>query len=152
MAINRLSSVDALAAGDQFAIYSSSNGDDRRAALSLLLEYLQDNLTAQDDKVTQYAAPNATAFNVAIAPPADGDSVFLLLTPTGTFAAGTITLPAVASCEDKQELLVHCSQIVTTLTVAGNGATVNGAPTTLAANGFFRLRFDGVLNSWYRVG
>ena len=37
-------------------------------------------------------------------------------------------------------------------TVAGNGSTVNGAPTTLAANSFFRLRFDGVFKAWYRVG
>jgi hypothetical protein len=29
---------------------------------------------------------------------------------------------------------------------------VNGAPTTLAANAFFRLRFDGVFNAWYRIG
>ena len=29
---------------------------------------------------------------------------------------------------------------------------VNGAPGNLAANGFFRLRFDGVFKAWYRVG
>jgi hypothetical protein len=47
---------------------------------------------------------------------------------------------------------VNTTQAVTALTVAGNGATVNGAPTTLAANGFFRIRFDAVLDVWYRVG
>jgi hypothetical protein len=41
---------------------------------------------------------------------------------------------------------------VTTLTIAGNGSTLNGAPTTIAANGFFNLRFDGVFKAWYRVG
>jgi hypothetical protein len=87
-----------------------------------------------------------------IAPDTSGENVYLLLTPTGTLAAGTITLPALASAVDGQQVLVSCTQIVTALTVAGNGATVNGAPTTLAANGFFRLRFDGVNNSWYRVG
>ena len=44
------------------------------------------------------------------------------------------------------------TQAVTTLTVSGNGATVNGAPAALTANGFFRLRFDGVLGGWYRLG
>jgi hypothetical protein len=53
---------------------------------------------------------------------------------------------------DGQQLLVSCTQAVTTLTVAGNGSTVNGAPATLAANAFFRLRFDGVFKAWYRVG
>jgi hypothetical protein len=78
--------------------------------------------------------------------------VFLLLTPGGTYATGTIVLPALAECADGQEVLVTCTQIVTALTVSGNGSTVNGAPSALAANGFFRLRFDGVLDSWYRVG
>ena len=40
-----------------------------------------------------------------------------------------------------------------TLTINGNGATaVTGAPTALAANAFFRLRFDRATSSWYRVG
>jgi hypothetical protein len=28
---------------------------------------------------------------------------------------------------------------------------VTGAPTTLAANAFFTLRFDATTNAWYRV-
>jgi hypothetical protein len=61
-------------------------------------------------------------------------------------------MPAVASVIDGQELLVNSTQAVTTLTVAGNGATVAGAPTTLAANGFFRLKFEALVSTWYRVG
>jgi len=76
----------------------------------------------------------------------------LLLTPAATYAAGTIVLPEKTSCIDGQELMCTCTQIVTALTVSGNGATVNGAPTALAANGFFRLRFDAVFSAWYRVG
>jgi len=102
--------------------------------------------------VTQYAAPAATGFTVLVAPPDSGDSMFLLLTPNAGYAAGTITLPAAATCVDGQELLVTTTQLVTALTVGGNGSTVNGAPTTLAANAFFRLRFDGVFKAWYRVG
>jgi len=63
-----------------------------------------------------------------------------------------LVLPPVAGVLDKQELLVNTTQAVTTLTVSANGATVVGAPTTLAAGGFFCLRFDGVLDTWYRVG
>ncbi|MNR16702.1 hypothetical protein D3C85_1333210 [compost metagenome] len=61
-------------------------------------------------------------------------------------------LPAVANIIDKQEVLVNCTQAVTTLTINGNGATVTGAPTTLAANAFFRLKYDQPSTVWYRVG
>jgi hypothetical protein len=150
--INFLSTAAPLSPADQVPVYSSANGDARKTSLTALAALLQTLIAPGDDRATQYASPNATAFNVQIAPPLDGGSVWLLLTPTGAFAAGTITLPAQALCADRQELLVSCTQAVTTLTVAGNGSTVNGAPTTLAANAFFRLRFDGVNRAWYRVG
>jgi hypothetical protein len=47
---------------------------------------------------------------------------------------------------------VTSSQILTALTVGGAGTTVNGAPTTLAANGFFEMAYSATLNAWYRVG
>lgn len=150
--IIRLSAVDSLAAGDQFPIYSAANGDARRTSLTLLTEYLQEQLTTQDDMQTQYEAPNATGFTLTVAPTVAGGDVWLRVTPTAGFAAGTITLPALASSVDNQEVLVTCNQAVTTLTVNGNGSTVEGAPTTLAANAFFRLRYEAVFHVWVRVG
>lgn len=150
--INQLSQVDSVTGSDLTIIYSSSNGDARSAALNTLLTFFQSQLTEDDGFQTQYSAPNASGFSVTIAPVVSGGDVYLLLTPTGAFAAGTIVLPAQAACVDGQQVLVSCTQAVTTLTVSGNGSTVNGAPTTLAANAFFRLRFDGVFKSWYRVG
>jgi len=148
--INQLTAVDDVVSSDQVPIYQAANGDARKASMAVIKTFMQDGITASDDKITQYAAPSATAFSVQIT---DGsDSIWLILTPTATFATGTIVLPALANCVDKQEVLVVCTQIVTTLTVSGNGATVTGAPTTLAANAFFRLRFDDVVNVWYRVG
>lgn len=148
--INQLTAVDTVVSSDQVPIYQASNGDARKASMAVIKTFMQDGITASDDKITQYAAPSATAFSVQIT---DGsDSIWLILTPTATFATGAIVLPALANCVDKQEVLVVCTQIVTTLTVSGNGATVTGAPTTLAANAFFRLRFDDVVNVWYRVG
>jgi hypothetical protein len=150
MAIERLNQ-GAWSEASQIPFYDPTNGGDRRASVSELAALLQPLLSSAG-QITQYAAPNATGFNVLIAPPTDGVSMFLLLTPAGAYAAGTITLPPQASCIDGQEILVTCTQVVTALTVAGNGSTVNGAPTTLAANAFFRLRFDGVFKAWYRVG
>lgn len=144
--INQLSSTDTLQMGDQLAVWVGNNGDTRKSALSVLLSFMQDNLTLPGTLTTQYAAPSATAFTVTVAL---GDT-WLLLTPTGTFAAGAIVLPSTAS--DKAEVSVNCTQIVTTLTVSAGGTTVTGAPTTLAANGFFTMRFDAATNAWYRVG
>lgn len=151
MAIERLNQGTPSAAS-QIPFYDAQNGQDRRMSVDQLATVLQTELTPAGGLITQYAAPNATGFNVAIAPPTDGASMYLLLTPAGAYAAGTVTLPAQALCIDGQELLVSCTQAVTALTVAGNGSTVNGAPANLAANGFFRLRFDGVFKAWYRVG
>lgn len=149
--INQLTSTDTLNDGDLFIIFSTGNGDARSISASNVAKYMQTKLSATGGFMTQYSAPSATAFSVQVSPITNGGSVFLLLTPTGTFATGTISLPALAQSIDGQEVLVCCTQIVTALTVSGNGATVNGAPTTLAANGFFRMRFDGVFKAWYRV-
>lgn len=148
MAIERLSLTDAVTAAVYFAV--NLQDQDYRASATDLLAYIQANISAGDNKITQYAAPSATGFSVSIT---DGDdSIWLILTPGAGYAAGTIVLPALANCVDKQEILVNCTQAVTTLTITGNGATVTGAPTTLAANAFFTLRFDAVVDVWYRVG
>jgi hypothetical protein len=47
---------------------------------------------------------------------------------------------------------VNCTQSVGTLTINGNGGNVIGAPSSLAANGFFLLKFEPILKNWYRVG
>ena len=147
MAIERLNQgTPTLAASVPF--YDPTKGADRRASLTEILELLQEQSVGAMQ--TQYSAPNATGFSVTISPTVTGGSVWLLLTPAAGYAAGTIVLPA--SALDGQEILVSCTQAVTTLTVSGNGHTVNGAPTALAANSFFRLRYDGVFAAWYRVG
>lgn len=148
--INQLSAVDSVVSSDQVPIYSSTNGDARKASMNVLKQFILADATANDDKISQYAAPAATGFSVSILD--TSSSIWLILTPLAGYAAGTIVLPAVANCVDRQELLVNCTQSVATLTINANGSTVVGAPTTLAANAFFRLRFDDVLNTWYRVG
>ena len=154
--INQLNSIDAPSGSDLLPLYSQSNGDARKLSLSNLQQWLIDNAPAassssQPQFITQYAAPSATGFTVQVL---DGsDNVWLILTPTAGFAAGTIKLPYASKCVDKQEVLINCTQAVTALTINGNGATaVTGAPTALAANAFFRLRFDRATSSWYRVG
>lgn len=152
--INQLSAVDEVVSSDQVPVYDSSNGDARKASMSVIQTYMQDNLTFSESGIsytTQYAAPSATAFSVQIT---DGSAnIHLILTPTAGFATGTIVLPAIGNVVDKQEVLVNCTQAVTTLTVDGNGAVaVTGEPSGLAANDFFRLKYDIAVQTWYRVG
>lgn len=152
MAIQNLPSTDDLSSSDSVALFSALLGNDARATLGVLLAWLQAQITDAGGYLTQYAAP-LTGGNVLVAPATSGSSTYLILTPAGTLASLTITLPAKASCVDGQEVLVSCTQILTALTVSPNGAAAaNGAPTTLAANGFFRMRYDGVIGTWYRIG
>lgn len=148
---NRVTSISQLNGSDLLAIFLQQNGGNSALSLTLFAEWLSDNITVTGDSmVTQYSAPSATGFTATIT---DSDaSAWLILTPVATYAAGTIVLPAVGNAADKQQVLVNCTQIVTALTINGNGATVTGAPTTLAANAYFTLRFDAVLTTWYRVG
>lgn len=144
--INQLTSVSSVVDGDQVPVWSTNNGGGRKASMSTILAYVQAGITAPDDLTTQFSAPSATGFSVSILT----GNIWLALTPVAGYAAGTIVLPAAPA--DRDEVLVNCTQSVTTLTVDGNGHTVTGAPTTLAANAFFRLRYEGVTGVWYRVG
>lgn len=150
--IYNLSAVDAVSTADQIPVLVVQSGDMRKMSVSQLVAYMQEQLSVSGAFQTQYAAPAATAFNIALVPVTPGGSLYLLLTPVAAYAAGTITLPSAANVADGQEILCNTTQAVTALTVAGNGATVVGAPTTLAANAFFRLRYNTILNTWYRVG
>jgi hypothetical protein len=150
--INQLSQVTSLSDGDLLIIWNTGNGDSRKVSVSTLVQFIQGQITADDDQETQYFAPNATGFSVTIAPTVGGNDVWLNMTPAAGYAAGTVTLPPVAECIDQQEVLVTSTQAVTTLTTGGNGSTVNGAPAGLTANGFFRLKFNAINTSWYRIG
>jgi hypothetical protein len=148
MSIERLSLIDTVTASTNFAV--NVNGQDYRVLAGTVSDFVKTAVSAGDGKVIQYAAPASTGFTVPITD--SSASVWLVLTPSATLAAGTITLPAVANCVESQEVLVSSSQIVTALTINTNGANIVGAPTTIVVGGFFRLRFEPVLKTWYRVG
>lgn len=155
--INQLTAQDALTASDQFPIYSGSNGDTRRVYASALATFVEGQTSSSGGLRTQYAAPTATGQTTIVSPPTQGASVWLEMTPQGAYAAGTITLPAASVSIDGQEVLVTSTLAVTALTVnflnaSGVSTAVVGAPTTVAANGFFRMRFDAVFKLWIRVG
>lgn len=155
--IQQLTSQDTVSGADQFPVYIGGNGATRKVSVQSVATYVQSVATESGGLQTQYAAPTATGQTTIVAPPTQGASTWLQMTPQGAYADGTITFPAAAVSIDGQEVLVTSTLAVTTLTVnfldiSGVSAAVVGAPATLAANGFFRMRFDAVFKLWIRIG
>lgn len=150
-AINRLPSVASVAATDRVAVFSESLGADAAATLMTLLAWLQEQLTTATDFITQYASPSSNGFNIAVSPAVVGGNVFLLVTPTSTFATGTITLPDEETRVHGQEIKIVITQTVSAVTILGENSTTVGGPILTGAP-FFTFRYDAVTNTWYRVG
>lgn len=77
------------------------------------------------------------------------DLYTLVLTPAGTIATLTVTLPT-ATPRDGQRITVTTTQDITAITF--NGPTLSGAPTTLLANTFVTFVYQSTTTTWYRVG
>lgn len=148
MTIRRLNTVDTISPGDLVPTYSNVYGNDAGITWANVISSLGIVTGTGTGTTTQYSTP-ATGANVKATPVNTGEKVWLLLTPAATLATLTITL--LDSPVDQQEVNVTTTQTITALTVAGNGKTVLGAPTTLSANGFFTLRYDAVNQTYYRV-
>lgn len=146
--INQLPLMSSISSGEQLPVYSPNNGDARRVSIGTLLNYFEQTF-ASPSLATNFYTPG-TGFNIAVPTPVSQQ--WILIQPAGTLAAGTVTLPLNTQTPDGTEILVTTTQIITTFTLALNGATAAfGAPTTLAANAYFRMRFVQSTNSWYRI-
>jgi hypothetical protein len=145
----KLSRAETVEAGDGFVIDKNINGDFRLLDQQGMIDFINQSV-GYVKPATQYFAPSSTGFNIQVN---SGSDIHLILTPIAAYAAGTITLPNVQLLSDKQTLIVTTTQAVTTLTITLNGASaIFGAPTTMAANSFFTLKYDLVMKTWYRVG
>jgi hypothetical protein len=153
--INQLSTSDTLTAGDLFPIWRTNNSDTRKTSLTTLQAYMQSaltfpTLTGQAQFVVQYAAPVATGFTVTLV--STSNNQWLVMSPLATYATGTITFPPIASLTDNQEILIYSTQIVTALTLSGNGATIAGSPGFITAAGALRFKYNALASTWYRIG
>jgi hypothetical protein len=147
--INQLAGLSQVSGGDQLPIYVPNNGDARKVSVSQLLAYFQQTFAAPTVSTNLYTP--GTGFNVTVPTPVS-EQQWMLIQPAGTLATGTITLPLNTGTPDGTQVLVTSTQIITTFTLALNGAAASfGAPVTLAANAFFTMRFYQATNSWYRV-
>lgn len=147
MAIQNLDNINSVNNSTLFAV--NQNGLDYNCTGATVADFIQENVTFGDNKIIQYAAP-LTGSTVAVT--GTTSSVWLVLTPASTLAALTIQMPLASTCVENQELLVSTTQAVSSLTINVNGGAGVGLPTSLSAGGFFRIRFEPVLKTWYRVG
>lgn len=150
--IRQLSSIDAIGDGDAFPMYSAENDEARKVTPAVIAAKVQSLIEGEPDETVYALTVVGTTFSTTIEPATVGGNVYAQITLSGAFTAGTITLPGADVRGNGQEVLVTCTQAVAALTINGSGAAVNGAPTTIAANGFFKLRYDNIANAWFRVG
>ena len=147
--INQLSGISQVSGGDLLPVYVSNNGDARKVSINQLLQYFQQTFAAPTVATNLYTP--GTGFNITVPTPTS-EQQWMVIQPAGTLATGTITLPLNTGVPNGTEVLITTTQIITTFTLALNGATAAfGAPTTLAANAYFRMRFVQSTNSWYRI-
>ncbi len=106
------------------------------------------NLTwfhAQADSSAVAQTP-VTGFSITIA----NNTSILMLTPAGTLATGTITMPTTPI--QGQIIRVCTSQTVTALTVSANaGQTLTGAPTTITPQTGFAYIYNLASTQWIRL-
>lgn len=147
----RLNITDKINDCDSVVIWSANNQGYRGAPVDLLIEKIQESIKKVDYPPIniQHFNPNAD-FTLDIENHEVG--TYLILNPSVSITTGSIKLPERYSVTDGQVVLVACSQQVANFSVDGNNALVIGAPNALAANGFFKLKYDKLSNTWYRVG
>ena len=146
--INQLPTITTLSGGDQLPVYATSNGDARKASITTLVDYFQKTF-ADPNYTVVINAPTNSGFNIALA--ASSQSIWLIMNPTGTFAAGSVTLPPVADCYDGQEIIMISTQTISALTINGNGGTLVGVPASLGAGSSFTIRFNELQSTWYTI-
>ena len=146
--INQLPTITTLSGGDQLPVYATSNGDARKASINTLVEYFQTTF-ADPNYTVVINAPTNSGFNIALA--ASSQSIWLIMNPAGTFAAGSVTLPPVLNCYDGQEIIIISTQTISALTINGNGGTLVGVPASLGAGSSFTIRFNELQQTWYTI-
>jgi hypothetical protein len=147
--INQLPLLMVASPGDQIPVYTPNNGDARRLPIGALLQYFQQTF-ASPTLATNVYTPG-TGFNLPVPTPV-AQQQWMLIQPAGTLATGSVTLPLNTSTPDGTEVLITTTQQITAFTLNANGASqLYGAPSTLAAQDFFRMRFVQATNSWYRI-
>ncbi|MDU4393271.1 MAG: transcriptional regulator [Acinetobacter ursingii] len=147
----RPNQADTLIDGDQVIIFRGNCTDYRSIPIDQLIEFLLDKLPTPEYKqpTIQRFNPNG---NFTIEIDNNDAGTYLVMNPSIEIQNGTIKLPSIFNVKDGQEILVTSSQQITNLSFDGNGATLVGEPNAMGATAFFKLKYDALSHTWYRVG
>lgn len=129
----------------EIPVYANNYAATLSMTVFQLVEFINSQSGANSGLVTQYSNPTATGFNINVE---NNFNTWLIVRPLGSYAAGTLTLPATPV--NLQSVNIVITADVTTLTVNGNGNSVIGSPASISANDVFSLRYDGVNKTWFR--
>lgn len=90
-----------------------------------------------------------TGFSISVT---DNDTdQWLVLNPAGALATGTVTFVTSTNARDTQRIRISSTAQITSLTLAGNGATIYGGVSVLAAESTITFQFDSSLTAWFKV-
>jgi hypothetical protein len=146
--LSQINTVNDLSLSDLIIIFTNANGDSRKSSINTLLEKFREEFTRPDFDDTINSPINGFSISLNTT----GKNEWLILTPASTLATGTIVFPTVAESSDGQEILITCSQDVTSLTIDPSDASgFFGAPTTIQTNQPIHFRYKKTLKSWFKV-
>lgn len=148
--IDQLSQAGSISDADELALFSKANGDTRKTTAAQVAAYVLQAIEGTSDD-TVYSMAAAGGFTVTALPPTPGGGAWAQITLSAPAPTGTVILPGIDDRADRQEVLVTCTQTVAALTVNGNGAALSGAPTTTGPAAPFRMKYDLISNTWYRI-
>jgi hypothetical protein len=150
--IDQLSQASSIDDADELALFSKANGDTRKVTTLQLAAHVMTAIEGTPDETVYSMVTDGSGFTVVVLPTTPGGSAWAQITLSAPAPTGTIVLPDIDDRAHNQEVLVTCTRTVTTLTVNGNGAALSGAPTTIGPASPFRMRFDSISSTWYRIG
>ena len=147
--INQLPVLNTISSGDQLPVYSPNNGDARRTSIGSLLTFFQQSFASPTVSTNLYTP--GTGFNITVPTPVS-EQQWMLIQPAGTLATGTVTLPLNTGVPDGTQVLITSTQIITSFTLALNGAAAGfGFPSSIYAGSAFIVRYYQATNSWYNI-
>lgn len=147
--INQLTAATAVVAGDQLAIWQTSAGDTRKVAASVLATYINGLLSLPVEQIVNLTATDGFSQALSVD---DSTSIWLVLDNASAVTGGTVILPLNTGVPDGFVVRISNSIQISSFSVDGNGATINGTvPGTLAANAGLLLKYSDELNEWFVV-
>ena len=118
------------------------DGDSRALSLTDFVSYLKRVFASPDFRTQVEVSGTFVILGEATS------NVWLLINPPSAVAAMTVQLPPSTSVYDGQTIMVSSLVAIDALTIDPQGIAVIGAPTAMAANAMFALRYNKTINKW----